>query len=133
MSKCTVNHRATLSTAAAALLAVGLLIVSPKTCSCIPPDGELGYLYELPGAPTATSLQVAASQKFMGQDISTVAPPSLGVNNDCSRLSSQEVLCQYWLEDGVIREVGLQLLLKAEGGTAVTKVIVASVSRWFKR
>jgi len=126
-----VKLRATLSTIAATLLALGLVTVSPKTCSCIPPGDGLVYIYGLPGAPTATSLQVAASQKFMGQDISSVAPPSLGVINDCSRLSSREVQCQYWLEDGVIREVGLQLLLSAEGGTAVTKVVAAPVSRWF--
>lgn len=127
------NLLAALSALVTAGLATALLVVSPKTCSCIPPRDELTYLYKFNGVPTPAALQAAAETMFVGEEIATVSPPLVSRGEACGRPSPEEVVCTYWLDEGVIRETGLRISLRAQGSTKVTLVTVVTASRWFGR
>ncbi len=125
------RHRVTLSLLAATGLTAGLLVVSPKTCSCTPPRDELAVAYELKGDPTPTALQAAAEQMFKGKDIRSMSPPLVSREEECSRPSEEEIVCNYWLDEGILRESGLRLMLRARGSKTVNSITVGSASRWF--
>lgn len=125
------RHRVTLSLLAATGLTASLLVVSPKTCSCTPPRDELAVAYELKGEPTPAALQTAAEQRFSGTDIRSMSPPLVSREEECSRPSQEEIVCNYWLDEGILRESGLRLVLRARGGEKVNSIRVESASRWF--
>jgi hypothetical protein len=90
----------------------------------------LAVAYELKGEPTPTALQAAAEQLFKGKDIRSMSPPLVSREKECSRPSQEEIVCNYWLDEGILRESGLRLVLKARGGERVNSVTVESASRW---
>ncbi|RYF56494.1 MAG: hypothetical protein EOO27_18240 [Comamonadaceae bacterium] len=89
--------------------------------------------YALPQDMTAANMQRAATEKFFGQRMPLLLPPSATREGECKPVGLSQLNCVYWLETGPLREEGRLIKFFAGSGGDVERIEVSSIQRWFGR